>query len=142
VGEEFDWVDRVSIELTTQMLATIFDFPFEERRKLTYWSDMATSGELAGGPDAGAGAPRRPARVPRVLHALRDERINQPPKPDLLSMLAHGKDTRDMPPMEFLGNLILLIVGGNDTTRNSISGGVLALNQNPGRVRQAEEPSA
>jgi len=43
VNETFDWVDRVSIELTTQMLATLFDFPFEERRKLTYWSDMATA---------------------------------------------------------------------------------------------------
>ena len=131
IGEEFDWVDRVSVELTTQMLATIFDFPFDERRKLTYWSDMATSGELAGGPTP------EPVRRKALLEcleyftAMRDERINLPPKPDLLSMLAHGKDTRDMPPMEFLGNLILLIVGGNDTTRNSISGGVYALNENP-----------
>ena len=130
IGEEFDWVDRVSVELTTQMLATIFDFPFDERRKLTYWSDMATSGELAGGPTP------EPVRRKALLEcleyftAMRDERINLPPKPDLLSMLAHGKDTRDMPPMEFLGNLILLIVGGNDTTRNSISGGVYALNEN------------
>jgi cytochrome P450 len=131
-GETFDWVDRVSIELTTQMLATIFDFPFEERRKLTHWSDMATSGALAGGPTP---EPVRRAALLECLEyftRLRDERAHEPPKNDLLSMLAHGKDTRDMPPMEFLGNLILLIVGGNDTTRNSISGGVLALNQNPG----------
>jgi len=137
--EEFDWVDRVSIELTTQMLATIFDFPFEERRKLTYWSDMATSGELAGGPTP---EPVRRAALLECLEyftALRDERINEPPRPDLLSMLAHGNDTRDMPPMEFLGNLILLIVGGNDTTRNSISGGVLALNQNPGEYDKLRE---
>ena len=43
LGEAFDWVDRVSIELTTAMLATLFDFPYEERRKLTYWSEVATS---------------------------------------------------------------------------------------------------
>jgi cytochrome P450 len=49
----------------------------------------------------------------------------------LLTMLARNPETRDMPPEEFLGNLMLLIVGGNDTTRNSISGGVLALNQFP-----------
>jgi len=132
VGEEFNWVDLVSIELTTQMLATIFDFPFDDRRLLTYWSDMATSGALAGGPTP------EPVRRKALLECLdyftrlRSERINEPPKSDLLSMIAHGKDTQDMPPMEFLGNLILLIVGGNDTTRNSISGGVLALNQNPG----------
>ncbi len=132
IGEEFNWVDRVSIELTTQMLATIFDFPFEERRKLTYWSDMATSGELAGGPTP---EPVRRAALLECLEeftALYEQRKNEPPKFDLISMLAHGKDTQNMPPMEYLGNLILLIVGGNDTTRNSISGGVLALNQNPG----------
>jgi cytochrome P450 len=131
LDETFNWVDLVSIELTTQMLATIFDFPFEDRRKLTYWSDMATSGELGGGPTP------EPVRRKALLECLdyftrlRDERVQEDPKPDLLSMLAHGKDTQNMPPMEFLGNLILLIVGGNDTTRNSISGGVLALNQNP-----------
>lgn len=131
VGETFNWVDLVSIELTTQMLATIFDFPFDDRRKLTYWSDMATSGELAGGPTP---EPVRRAALMECLEVfteLRNQRINEDPKPDLLSMLAHGEDTRDMPPMEFLGNLILLIVGGNDTTRNSISGGVYFLNENP-----------
>ena len=34
-GETFDWVDTVSIELTTLLLATLFDFPLEDRRKLT-----------------------------------------------------------------------------------------------------------
>ncbi len=131
VGETFNWVDLVSIELTTQMLATLFDFPFEERRKLTYWSDMATSGELAGGPTP---EPVRRAALLECLEyftRLRDERIDQPGGYDLISMLAHGENTRDMEPMEYLGNLILLIVGGNDTTRNSISGGVLALNRYP-----------
>lgn len=139
VGETFDWVDRVSIELTTQMLATIFDFPFEERRKLTWWSDMATSGELAGGPTPEPVRRKALMECLEYFTALRDERVNQPPRPDLLSMLAHGKDTRDMPPMEFLGNLILLIVGGNDTTRNSISGGVYALNLNPGEYQKLRD---
>ncbi|MFM8355073.1 MAG: cytochrome P450, partial [Gammaproteobacteria bacterium] len=142
VGETFDWVDRVSIELTTQMLATIFDFPFADRRKLTYWSDMATSGALSGGPTP---EPVRRAALMECLEwftRLRDERVNQPPKADLLSMLAHGQDTRDMPPMEFLGNLILLIVGGNDTTRNSISGGVLALNEHPGEYEKLRQNPA
>lgn len=131
VGETFNWVDAVSIELTTQMLATLFDFPFEERRKLTRWSDVAT-----GGPETGVVTSREQARAElreclEVFTALREDRAQRPPAPDLVSMLAHGPSTRNMPPMEFLGNLLLLIVGGNDTTRNSISGGVLALNRHP-----------
>ena len=131
LGETFNWVDRVSIELTTQMLATIFDFPFEDRRKLTYWSDMATSGELAGGPTP---EPVRRAALMECLETftkLREERADREGGFDLVTMLAKDPSTRNMPPMEYLGNLILLIVGGNDTTRNSITGGVLALNEFP-----------
>ena len=132
VGEVFDWVPRVSIELTTQMLATLFDFPFEDRRLLTYWSDVATNIPPPSQPD---GWERRDAELRKCLEyftRLWNERVNQPPRNDLVSMLAHAPATRNMGPMEFLGNLVLLIVGGNDTTRNSISGGLLFMNQNPG----------
>ncbi|MEM8766393.1 MAG: cytochrome P450 [Pseudomonadota bacterium] len=142
VDETFNWVDRVSIELTTQMLATIFDFPFEDRRKLTYWSDMATSGELAGGPTP---EPVRRAALMECLEVftkLKAERVNREDGFDLVTMLAKDESTRNMAPMEYLGNLILLIVGGNDTTRNSITGGVLALNQNPDQyVKLMADPS-
>jgi cytochrome P450 len=60
-----------------------------------------------------------------------NERVNAPPQPDLISMLAHGEATRNMAPTEFFGNVSLLIVGGNDTTRNSISASVHALSQFP-----------
>ena len=132
VGEEFNWVDRVSIELTTQMLATLFDFPFEDRAKLTRWSDVAT-----GGPETGI-VETEEQRQEELLECLAyftrlwDERAKKGLSNDLVSMLAHGEATQDMEPQEFLGNLILLIVGGNDTTRNSMTGGVLALNENPG----------
>ena len=138
IGKTFNWVDLVSVELTTQMLATIFDFPFAERHKLTYWSDMATSGELGGGPTP---EPVRRAALLECLEyftKLRDERATQPVKSDLLSMLAHGKDTQNMPSMEFLGNLILLIVGGNDTTRNSMSGGIAAFNKYPEQLARVK----
>jgi len=137
VGETFDWVDRVSIELTTQMLATLFDFPFEERRKLTRWSDMSTDGEATTGGNLFSEEERRVGLMDclQTFVTLFHERAAKPPGEtlDLISMLAHSPDTRDMPsrPMEFLGNIMLLIVGGNDTTRNSISGGVLALNRFP-----------
>ncbi len=132
IGETFDWVDRVSIELTTQMLATLFDFPFEERRRLTYWSDVATTMPMPGG--LMETEDDRQAELMVCLNyflGLWNERVNAEPKGDLISMMAHSDATRDMTPDAYLGNVILLIVGGNDTTRNSISGGLLALNQNP-----------
>ncbi len=130
-GEAFDWVDKVSIELTTMTLATLFDFPWEDRRKLTYWSDIATAGKQS--PLFVSEDHRRDTLYECVNYFMRlwNERVNAPPKGDLISMLAHGESTRNMDRMEYLGNLILLIVGGNDTTRNSITGSVLALNQNP-----------
>jgi cytochrome P450 len=132
IGETFDWVDRVSIELTTQMLATLFDFPFEDRRLLTHWSDVATTL-----PEPGGLVETDDEKLGVLMECLGyftrlwNERVNAPPAGDLISMMAHGEATRNMSPEEYLGNIILLIVGGNDTTRNSITGSVLALNQNP-----------
>ncbi len=129
-GETFDWVDTVSIELTTRMLATLFDFPYEDRAKLTRWSDVATA--VPGGGVIDTEEQRRAELIECLVcftEIWEDRKKN--PTGDLVSMLAHGEETKDMEPMEFLGNLILLIVGGNDTTRNSMSGGVLALNQYP-----------
>lgn len=139
IGEPFDWVDRVSIELTSQMLATLFDFPFEDRRKLTYWSDMSTAE-----PDSGVWDPERyleqwaevMGECADYFTRLWNERVNSEPTGDLISMLAHGEATRNMAPEEFLGNVLLLIVGGNDTTRNTMSGSVLALDQNPEQRRK------
>lgn len=133
VGETFDWVDRVSIELTTAMLATMFDFPYEDRRKLTHWSDVATTA-----PDQTGGTGITRDERKNVLleclacfQGLLQERKGAGHGIDFVSLIADGKDTQDLDPMEYLGTLILLIVGGNDTTRNSISGGVLALNEHP-----------
>jgi cytochrome P450 len=133
-GEVFDWVDRVSIELTTQMLSTLFDFPFEERRTLTRWSNVSTVNTRAG--TEIDSEEKRDAVLQEMLAYFAEVwkiRQKQPPKFDLISMLAHGEATRDLPsrPQEFMGNLLLLIVGGNDTTRNSISGGLWFLNQFP-----------
>ena len=127
---EFDWVKEVSIELTTQMLATLFDFPFESRHKLTFWSDAATAIPGAGVVSSNEERWAAMEECLQVFTGLWNERVNAEPGNDLVSMLAHGEATQNMPPMEYQGNIILLIVGGNDTTRNSISGGVLALNEN------------
>ncbi len=137
VGETFNWVDEVSINLTTQMLATLFDFPFEHRSKLTYWSDIAAgSPEIAGGnvsvDERRQGLLECLEWFTRLWHERKQE--NREGAFDLISLLQRDPQTADMvdDPMTYLGNLGLLIVGGNDTTRNSATGGVLALNENPG----------
>ncbi|MEI9992564.1 MAG: cytochrome P450 [Rhizomicrobium sp.] len=132
IGEKFDWVDKVSIELTTMTLATLFDFPFEERRKLTYWSDVVTAVPGFGLVDT----LEQKMAILQEYHAyftnLWNERVNATEaRGDLISMLAHNPATRNMEPREYFGNVVLLTVGGNDTTRNTITGSVLALNQNP-----------
>ena len=139
VGETFNWVDRVSIELTTMMLASLFDFPFEDRRKLTRWSDVSTAPPGFGIIET---EEQRRAEMLECLEyftVLWNERVNAPPAADLISMLAHGEATRHMEPFTYLGNLILLIVGGNDTTRNSMSAAVLALNLFPAQYRKLRE---
>ncbi len=131
IGQEFDWVDKVSIELTTMTLATLFDFPFEKRRKLTRWSDVITAVPGHGIVETMEQKFAEMQECFAYFAQLWNERVNAPPAGDLISMLAHGEATRNMAPREYHGNVVLLIVGGNDTTRNTISGSVLALNQNP-----------
>ncbi|HEY3694179.1 cytochrome P450 [Phenylobacterium sp.] len=136
IGEAFDWVDRVSVELTTQMLATLFDFPFEERRKLTRWSDVSTAIPGNGLIDTVEQKTAELGACFAYFTTLWNQRVNAPPTGDLVSMLAHAPATRNMDPREYHGNVILLIVGGNDTTRNTISGSILALNQNPDQYQK------
>ena len=130
-GEEFDWVPTVSVELTTRMLATLFDFPFEDRAMLTRWSDIVFAL-----PEPGGVIESHQQRYDELMGCVayfselwEERRVN--PGHDLVSMLVHGEATKDMSPMEHLGNLLLLIVGGNDTTRNTMTGSVYGLNQFP-----------
>jgi cytochrome P450 len=136
VGQPFDWVQNVSIELTTRMLATLFDFPFEERRKLTRWSDVAVAIPGMGIIDSDEQRHEELLGCLAYFTELWNQRVKLPPKNDLVSMLAHGAATRNMPPMEYLGNLVLLIVGGNDTTRSTMTASALALHQNPEQFKK------
>jgi cytochrome P450 len=142
IGEEFDWVEKVSKELTAMTLATLFDFPQEERHLLPFWSDMLTN--MPGHGPVKSWEHKR-AEVDNMVDrftGMWNERVNQPPAGDLISMLAHGESTRNMDRLEYAGNLGLLIIGGNDTTRNTISGSVYALNKHPQQYRKLrEDPS-
>jgi cytochrome P450 len=141
-NETFDWVDRVSVELTTQMLATLFDFPWEERRKLTRWSDVSTALPKSGIVESPEQRRQEMDECREYFARLWNERVNAPPRNDLLSMMAHSDATRHMDPDNLMGNLILLIVGGNDTTRNTMTGSVLALNENPDQYQKLRENPA
>ncbi|MDZ4381532.1 MAG: cytochrome P450 [Parvibaculum sp.] len=131
IGEEFDWVDLVSKELTAMTLATLFDFPFEQRRKLPYWSDMITNLPGHGPVESWQQKGEAIFECFNAFQTLWNQRVNAEPSFDMISMLAHTPATRNMSMETYQGNVILLIVGGNDTTRNTISGSVYALNKNP-----------
>jgi len=131
IGEEFDWVDKVSMELTAMTLATLFDMPQEDRRKLTYWSDVVTAVPGHGLIDTLEEKMQIFIEYHGYFTELWNQRVNAEPAGDLISMLAHGPETRNMTPREYFGNIVLLTVGGNDTTRNTITGSLYALNQNP-----------
>jgi cytochrome P450 len=138
-GETFDWVERVSVELTTQMLATLFDFPWEERRKLTRWSDVSTALPKSGIVSSEAERRREMDECAAYFQKLWNERVNSDPRNDLISMMAHSDATRFMDADTLMGNIILLIVGGNDTTRNTMTGSVLALHENPDQYQKLRD---
>jgi cytochrome P450 len=139
IGEPFDWVEKVSIELTSRMLATLFDFPYDQRHKLAYWSDVAASSpETTGGTGSMDEAFTVAADVAKQFSQLWRTKAAKKAAGeelgfDLISLLLSNENTKDLidRPMEFLGNIVLLLVGGNDTTRNSMTGGVHAMNQFP-----------
>ncbi|MGD9662603.1 MAG: cytochrome P450 [Porticoccaceae bacterium] len=131
VGEPFDWVERVSKELTTRMLATLFDFPWEERQLLPYWSDWAANIDIGTDPVLNAEREKILFEMAAYFKKLFDERRAMPPQGDLLSMMAHSEHMSNLDEQSFLGNIALLVVGGNDTTRNSMTGLIQQINAYP-----------
>ena len=128
IGEEFDWVDKVSKELTLMTLATLLDFPQEHRRKLLQWTSSRR--------DDGSEKPieeRKRDMAERIatFDEMWDRALKEPPSNALISMMAHNGATREMGRDEYHGNVVVLIVGGNDTTRNTISGSLYELNRHP-----------
>ncbi len=131
VGETFDWVHSVSIPLTTAMLTTLFDFPWEDRHKLPIWSDWAAKIDIGPDPVLNAEREKHCFEMAAYFKKLFDERKALPPQPNLLSIMAHSDAMSNLDDQRFMGNIALLVVGGNDTTRNSMSGLIERINQYP-----------
>lgn len=144
IGEAFNWVERVSIDLTTKMLATLFDFPYDMRHKLTEWSDAATSDDRMAGEEGRSNLEVREIMMEMLqtfIELWHEHKASDKKSFDLIRMLQSDPKTANMvdDPLSYMGNLMLLIVGGNDTTRNSMTGGVLFLNENPDEYKKLKK---
>ena len=136
-GETFDWVDRVALPLTMGMLCILFDFPMAEWRDLKRWSDYASNVSAENlneeyRAEFLAQMGQMLARFDRELEARR----GLPPSDDLLSRMVHSEAMGNMDVMERIANIALLIVAGNDTTRNSMSALVEAFDRYPGELER------
>ena len=143
VGETFDWVERLSIPQTLGMLCILFDMPFDEWRDIKRWSDWASgvSAENLTEEYRAQFLIQMGEMLARFDRELEDRRA-KPPTDDLLSRMVHSEAMGNLSPMERIANIALLIVGGNDTTRNSMTALVEAFHRYPQELeRLRADPS-
>jgi len=138
IGKPIDWVQDVSIELTTGMLAKLFDFPWEERHNLTRWSDALGDIEMFNTVEQRQARLAQAYEMGMAFNKLWETKKGQEPTNDLISIMLHSDAMSHMDEGEFMGNLILLIVGGNDTTRNSMTALAYGLDKFPGERAKLE----
>ncbi|MFM8541828.1 MAG: cytochrome P450 [Chakrabartia sp.] len=139
IGQPFDWVEKLSIELTTQMLAILFDFPWEERHKLTRWSDVLGDIESFDTLEKRQHRLATAFEMGASFKELWDRKATSPGQHDLISVMLQSDAMKHMSHEEFMGNLILLIVGGNDTTRNSMTAFAYAMDKFPEERAKLEQ---
>lgn len=143
IDEPFDWVTRVSKNLTGQMICTLLGVPVEERDKLMAWSDIFSNPDNPEIVESPGTFYTALAEMGEYFGELWNARLQEhEPSFDFISMLARSPATKDMGARQLVGNLVLLITGGNDTTRNSITGGLLALNENPQQYQKLRDDPA
>jgi len=136
-----EFVAEVAAELPIQVLAELIDVPQEDRRKLFDWSNSMIAEDDPELRKSPAQTAADVAEMAAYAARLWDERLARPGS-DLISMLVHSKiDGEAMSKERYLGTFILLVVAGNETTRNSISGGLITLAEFPEERRKlADHP--
>ncbi|HEB91675.1 MAG TPA: cytochrome P450 [Deltaproteobacteria bacterium] len=137
---EGDFVRDLAVPLTLGVLADMLGVPRADWPKMFEWTNrVAGSADpefRAEDVDAGAGGVAAIEQTRNELFGyfaeLAAER-RKDPRDDIVSVLANATiDGAPMPPLELLSYYFLLVVAGNETTRNAASGGLLALIENPG----------
>jgi cytochrome P450 family 142 subfamily A polypeptide 1 len=160
---ECDFVDDIAKPLPLIVIAELLGLPVEDRDRLAQWSDTMMSGESAEGDDplVQAAGEAWAEYVTYLVDLLEDRRAH--PRDDLVSVLLSSAEAGelsfdeqklhervdggelvnyDLGADELLGFLVLLLVAGNETTRNALSGGMLALSQFPEeRARLIADPA-
>jgi len=129
----FNWVERVSVEITNEMVAILFGLPPREKRLFPYWAEV-----LVTTPQPGAITTtwtERDTIIKEYWSSILEmwhKRANEPPANDIISALAKNPDTASMAddPSHLIGTITML-AGANEASRGALSGGVVAFNQFP-----------
>ncbi len=120
-GKAIDWVEEVSLPLTTRMLALLLDFPFDEEKILPVWTEWSTDVDAGAHPIMGRRRREILEDMGIRLRKILEAKKAQEPVGDVLSILAHSEHMSDLSQEDFQGLMSLIVVGGNDTTRNSMT---------------------
>lgn len=139
---EADFVDDFAAPLTLSVLADMLGVPREDWRLLFRWTnEIAGSSDpeyQAEGADARETVRRARESLFRYFAELAQKRRAEPGD-DMVSVIANAEvDGQPIPPLELLSYCLLLVVAGNETTRNAASGGLLALIEHPAELRKLQ----
>jgi cholest-4-en-3-one 26-monooxygenase len=129
---EGDFVQDISAKITIAVIAEMLGVPREDWDLLFRWTNESIAPQ---DPEFQKGTPHETLERARnelfvYFHELAEERRARPTD-DIVSVVANGKvDDKPLPVVELLSYYFLLVVAGNETTRNAMTGGMLALLEN------------
>ncbi|TGD36491.1 cytochrome P450 [Brevibacterium aurantiacum] len=127
---EFDLVDIITARLPMMVIARVLGVPKVDAPKMVDWANRMTSSDPDERVDTAALAEAR-SEVIDYFKKLTDQR-RESPQDDLVSVLANAEiGSGNLSWGQLAAYYILLVAAGNETTRHLVSGGILALNDNP-----------
>jgi len=144
-SDRIDFVQDVTARITIAVIAEMLGVPRSDWELLFRWTNEIIAPQ---DPEFQHGAPadvvldRARAEVFEYFQRLSEERRRRP-SDDIVSVVANGRvEGAPLPPVELLSYYLLLVVAGNETTRNAMTGGLLAFLENPGEWKRLQESPA